>query len=122
MMSSSQSASSTYSTTDLAEPLSVVLAEPRRRYALSVLASGSGRRTAFEDLAVGVTAFERVNADDEAPDAPSEEVEVTLYHCHLPKLAEADVVEDDYDTDGHVALTETGLECADALGVGRQDD
>lgn len=121
-MSSSQSASSTYSTTDLAEPLSVVLAEPRRRYALSVLASGSGRRTAFAELAVGVTAFERVNADDEAPDAPSEEVEVTLYHCHLPKLAEADVVEVDYDTDGHVALTETGLKCADALGVGRLDD
>ena len=120
-MSSGQHASSTYSTTDLAEPLSTVLDEPRRRYALSVLASGSARRTAFEELAVGVTAFERVNGDDEAPDAPSEEVEVTLYHCHLPKLADADLIEDDYATDGHVTLTETGLECAEVLGVGRYD-
>jgi hypothetical protein len=109
----------TYSTTDLAEPLSVVLAEPRRRYALSVLASGPECRTSFEDLAIGVTAFERANADDETPDAPSEEVEVTLYHCHLPKLEEVGLVEPDYDPDGHVALTEMGLECAEALGVGR---
>jgi hypothetical protein len=97
-----------------------VLAESRRQYILSVLASGSDRRTTFEDLAIGVTAFERANADDETPDAPSEEVEVTLYHCHLPKLEEAGLVEPDYDPDGHVALTETGLECADALGVGRR--
>ena len=115
-MSSSPPAS-TYSTTELAEPLSVVLAEPRRRYALSVLASGE-RRTSFEELAVGVTAFERAN-DDRIPAAPSEEVEVTLYHCHLPKLEEAGLVEEEYDTDGDVVLTERGLECAEALGIGR---
>ena len=117
-MSSSPPAS-TYSTTELAEPLSVVLAESRRRYALSVLASGE-RRTSFEELAIGVTAFERANGDSRTPDAPSEEVEVTLYHCHLPKLEEAGLVEEEYDTDGDVVLTERGLECAEALGVGRR--
>ena len=99
-------------TTDLTEPLSVVLPEPRRRYALSALASAAGR-TSFENLAVRVTALERGGGDEVR--APSEEVEVTLYHCHLPKLAEVGLVKDDYETDGDVELTQRGFECADLL-------
>ena len=97
-----------------------MLADPRRRYALSVLAAASRRRTTFEELAVGVTAFERADEGDLA-ETPSQEVELTLYHCHLPKLAEAGLIEADYDTDGDVALSEKGRECADVLGVGRHD-
>lgn len=100
-------------TTDLAEPLSVVLREPRRKRALSTLVSEAGR-TSFEDLAVAVTAFERANGGD-APETPSEEVQVTLYHSHLPKLAEVGLLKDDYDTDGDVELTQRGFEVAAML-------
>lgn len=120
-MRSTPPASPTYSTTDLAEELSTVLADPRRKYALSVLAAGSTPAASFEELAIGVTAFERAGHDGEGPEAPSEEVEVTLYHCHLPMLEEAGLVEAGYADGDEVRLTETGLECAAALGVGRYD-
>lgn len=100
----------------MAEQLSVVLAEPRRRHVLSVLSSGRDHRSSFEELAIAVTAFERVA--DGAPDEPSSEVEISLYHCHLPKLAEVGVIRDDY-REGEVTLTRTGRECADVLGVGQ---
>lgn len=117
MMRSNPSAPSTPPTDDLAEQLSVILADPRRRRILSTLASGTRHRSSFDDLAVAVAASERVEADDGSTSASSSEVEVTLYHTHLPKLAEAGIVRDG-DLKGDVKLTETGLMCANALGVG----
>ena len=100
---------------DLAEPLSVVLSDPRRQHVLTALAARPDRSSSFDDLAVAVTAFERAGVDS-APSESSAEVAVTLHHCHLPKLADAGVIEAEFD-DGEVALTETGIECAAALGA-----
>lgn len=119
MMSTNPSQWTTRPDADLAEPLSVILSAPRRHHVLAALAARPGRSSSFDDLAVAVTAFERAGADD-APDESSSEVAVTLHHCHLPKLAEAGVVEDDYD-EGEVALTERGRECAAVLGADRFD-
>jgi len=113
MMQPNPSHSTAPTATDLAEPLSVVLSDPRRRRVLRVLASNSARRTSFDDLATAVSAFEQPQRDD-APGAAASEVEVTLYHCHLPKLAEAGLIKEGYQ-DGPVALTETGLKCARIL-------
>lgn len=118
MMSSNPTRVTARPSTDVEERLSVVFGAPRRQYALTVLASGSGRPMLLEDLAMAVTAFERLENDERVPDEPSEEVEITLYHCHLPKLAEAGLIEDDY-TDGEVELTREGVNCASILGVGQ---
>jgi hypothetical protein len=104
--------------TEMNERLSVVLGAPRRQYALSVLASGSGRPMVFEDLALAVTAFEHLERNEPVPDEPTNSVEISLYHCHLPKLAAAGLVEDDY-ADGKVELTREGVNCAAVLGVGQ---
>lgn len=120
MMSTNPSQWTTRPDTDLAEPLSVVLSNPRRHHVLTALAARPDRASSFDDLAVAVTAFERAGGGDGDPGDSSSEVAVTLHHCHLPKLAQAGVVEDGYD-EGEVALTERGVECAAALGVDRFD-
>lgn len=120
MMSSNPSRPTTRPTSDLAEPLSVVLAKQRRHHVLTALAARPGRSSSFDDLAVAVTAFDRVGRTDESPADSSSEVAVTLHHCHLPKLAEVGIIEDGYDED-EVALTERGVECAKVLRVGRVD-
>ena len=120
MMSTNPSQWTTRPDTDLAEPLSVVLADSRRRHVLTALAARPDRASSFDDLAVAVTAFERTGPDDADPGDSSSQVAVTLHHCHLPKLADVGLVEDDYD-EGEVALTERGLECAAALGVDQFD-
>ena len=120
MMSSNPSRPTIRPTTDLAEPLSVVLANPRRHHVLSALAARPGRSASFDDLVVAVTAFDRVGRTDDSPGDSSTEVAVTLHHCHLPKLAEAGIIEDGYDEE-EVALTDRGVECARALRAGRLD-
>ena len=119
MMSTNPSQWTTRADTDLAEPLSVILSDPRRHRVLTTLAARPDRSTSFDDLAVAVTTFERASGDG-TPGESSSEVAVTLHHCHLPKLAEAGVVEDGY-TEGEVALTERGVACAAALGADRFD-
>jgi hypothetical protein len=116
-MCSKRSNRSSRSTDDLAEQLSTVLADPRRRHVLSALTSRTRHRSSLDDLAATVTAFECVKADDESPNPTNAEVEVSLYHCHLPKLAEVGIVRDDY-LEEDINLTERGLNCANILGVG----
>ena len=119
MMSSNPSQWTTRPDTDLAEPISVVLSDPRRHHVVSALAARPGRSTSFDDLVVAVTTFERTGPDAD-PGESSSEVAVTLHHCHLPKLAKAGVVGQGYD-EGEVELTERGIECAAALGLDRFD-
>lgn len=119
MMRSNPSRPTTRTTTDLADPLSMILANRRRYHVLTALASGADRPSSFDDLAVAVTAFERVGRNDHPSDS-SDEVAISLHHCHLPKLADTGVLEYDRD-DGAVSLSERGVECAKALAVGRFD-
>ena len=103
-------------TTELADPLSVVLSAPRRHHALRALATGEGDGASFDDLVVAVTAFERAGRTERGPGESSSEVAIALHHCHLPKLADAGIVAEDYE-DGDVALTERGRRCARALDM-----
>ena len=119
MMRSNPSRPTIRPTTDLADPISMILADRRRRHVLTALASGADRDSSFDDLAVAVTAFERVGRSG-SPSDSSSEVAISLHHCHLPKLADAGVLEYDRDAEA-VSLTERGVECARALGVGRFD-
>jgi hypothetical protein len=119
MMSTNPSQWTTRPDTDLAEPISVVLSDPRRHHVVAALAARPGRSSTFDDLTVAVTAFERTGLDGDPGDSSSQ-VAVTLHHCHLPKLVQAGVVEPGYD-EGEVELTERGIECAAALDLDRFD-
>lgn len=88
-----------------------LLADQRRRYVLQCL-DGRSTGMALADLATDVAALER-DADprDVSPDA-IERVYVSLYHCHVPKLADGDVV--DYREERNtVSLSSETVEKAD---------
>ncbi|MDS0293053.1 DUF7344 domain-containing protein [Halogeometricum luteum] len=80
-----------------------VLSNARRRYVVDCL---RGRDSAaLAALADDVAARERRAEDDADPDA--ETVAVSLYHVHLPKLAEAGLVE--YDSERRTAALREGV-------------
>jgi len=73
-----------------------LLANDRRRHTLDVLADRDLPLT-LDEIAEAVAARE-VDATDSRP-GTLKDVKITLHHVHLPKLAEADVV--DYDPTFH---------------------
>lgn len=84
-----------------------VVTDQRRRNVLQCL-DGRDDGLALADLANDVAALEReTNRDDVAP-AFVERVYVSLYHCHVPKLAEAGVVEYRADRNVVVLANEVG--------------
>lgn len=76
-----------------------LLASPRRRVILKVLAEQSSTLT-LEELATAVATREKGSVDEEVV----ETVAVSLHHAHLPKMARVGVLTYDPDThhiDGH---------------------
>lgn len=69
-----------------------VLAHRRRRYTLECLCDGQ-TPMALADLAREVSARERGTAVPEIPDAVVKRTYRSLSHSHVPKLADADIVE-----------------------------
>lgn len=67
-----------------------VLADRERRCILECLEENDDDIAAFSDL------IERVADSEDPTDAERERIAVSLHHTHLPKLADADLVE--YDT------------------------
>lgn len=71
-----------------------VLAHRRRRYALRALRTAGGM-LALADLAMEVA---RAEAEEEGTSYSSDRarrIRITLYHNHVPKMADADIVEFD---------------------------
>lgn len=94
------------------------LADWRRRCVLRCL-QASDRPTALADVAAEVAARTSDSASAEVSEETVERVYASLYHVHVPKLADVGVV--DYDRDrATVALTDDAdrarpfLEAADA--------
>lgn len=73
----------------------VALSDPRRRYVLHILAEAEESLTLL-DLAREIVRMERDDADD-VDEEETEQVLITLYHIHVPKLADAGFVR--YNTD-----------------------
>lgn len=71
-----------------------LLADRRRRFVLACLADRTGS-TSRRELARAIAVRENESPIDEVPDEVVENVAVSLAHKHLPKLAEAGVVEYD---------------------------
>lgn len=72
------------------EPIHAVLDHPRRRHVLDVVTELDV--ATMRDLATQVTAREAGIEPHEVSEAKRREVTVSLYHIHVPKLADADVV------------------------------
>ncbi len=106
---------STNPPSEFTDQLSVVLSASRRRHILTALAASSGE-IHIEDLASAVSAYEQLEATEPDPHVSDSRIAISLYHCHLPKLARAGLVTNEYTT-GPIELTIRGKECATALGL-----
>ncbi|WP_321113007.1 DUF7344 domain-containing protein [Halorussus salinisoli] len=76
-----------------------LLAESRRRYALYALIGTQDGLADVEALADEVAMWEARTEDERITDAARQEVADELRETHLPKLAEADIVEFDARSD-----------------------
>lgn len=76
-----------------------LLVDQRRRYVLECLADHS-QAVALADLAEDVAVRENGGPITEIPGGTGREIRTLLHHHHLPKLAEAGVV--DYDRGHHL--------------------
>ena len=68
------------------------LSHARRRYLLYTLTDGNDEDS-LGDLAREIAAWERDSHPDRVADEAVERVEQSLYHAHVPKLADLDIVE-----------------------------
>jgi hypothetical protein len=92
------------------------LRSERRRRTVRLLADRPETTTTRAELA-------RTLAEDDPEGATSDAVELSLYHVHLPKLADVDAIRYDADA-GTVAITEAGRRMhrfLDGVGRGRRE-
>lgn len=83
-----------------------------RRYALYCLHRHS--TVTLPDLADEIAVWDAERPIDEIPAEEVKEVYMSLYHSHVPKLEEADLIT--YDQEGDlVSITERGLEVGASL-------
>lgn len=80
------------------------LADPVRRYVLYYLTEQESPVT-FDRLVTRVAARRADSDPDSVDDATLDEVRTTLYHVHLPKLADLGAITYE-DTPGEIALTD----------------
>ena len=71
----------------------MLLKNERRRRTLSILATDE--ETTLSDLAERIAAMENDTTPEALSSSERKRVYVSLYQCHLPKLAECDVIEFD---------------------------
>jgi hypothetical protein len=78
-----------------------------RRFTLAAL-SGRDEPMALADLAVGVAKRETGDTGQAVSKERAREIEISLYHVHVPKLEVAGLVEYDRDRNTVAARRETG--------------
>lgn len=100
--SSSTSRATTFSDETIAE----LLADRRRRYLLRALRN-AGNEVALAELAHKIAAWETEQSVADVSEATVERVHLSLYHNHVPRFADAGLVEYDADADA-AALTDDG--------------
>ncbi|NIB99222.1 hypothetical protein [Halobacterium sp. R2-5] len=87
------------------------LQHSRRRYVLHALAE-DGEQTLAE-LATGVVAWEQDKCPERVTDAEREQCRTSLYHSHVPKLADIGVL--DFETGDEILVRATSDERVQAV-------
>lgn len=97
------------------------LGHPRRRYLLHALLDGRSEQT-LDELATSITAWEQDEPREAVTAEERDRCRVALYHTHIPKLADAGIL--DYESDDDVVVRTTNTEQAQAVltGIGGEAD
>jgi hypothetical protein len=72
-----------------------LLSNKRRRYAIHYLSTTEDGVATLSDLVEQVVTWETETSPNDVPDDYQRRVEASLHHTHLPKLADANII--DYD-------------------------
>jgi hypothetical protein len=68
------------------------LSHPRRRYLLYTLVNGSSEAP-LPELAANIAGWEREKPVGEVTDEEQQDVYISLYHCHVPRLSKLGIVD-----------------------------
>lgn len=98
-----------------------VLGHPRRRYLLYALAREENEESLAE-IAARIASWERDKAVEEVTDDERRDVQVSLYHSHIPKLSAVDVLEFDESEDTIVRAQNTQQVAGVLDGAGAELD
>ena len=79
------------------QPVFEAIAHPRRRYLVYTLAEAT--EWSLEDLATKLAAWETDTAEANIATLTRQEMYTSLYHSHVPKLVDLDMIEFDADTE-----------------------
>ena len=97
------------------------LAHPRRRYLIYSLLSYT--RWTLPELATKLVAWERDVSEEAVTDFDRDEMFVSLYHVHVPKLADLAVIEYRNGEEGVIVAAENAVQVLAALeGLGASVD
>lgn len=92
------------------------LAHARRRVILSILVERQ-RPISEDDLATQIAACEQEKPLVDVTNEKQQEIQISLYHCHLPKLEDRGMIERDLDAGTVVAKTSFDFELTNLLDV-----
>jgi hypothetical protein len=79
------------------QPVFEVIAHPRRRYLVYTLSEET--EWSLDDLATKLAAWETDTSEENIATLTRQELYTSLYHSHIPKLVDLDVIEFDADTE-----------------------
>lgn len=79
------------------QPVYEALAHPRRRYLVYTLSEDT--EWSLDELATKLAAWETDTPEADIATLTHQEMYVSLYHAHVPRLVELDVIEFDADTE-----------------------
>lgn len=97
------------------------LAHPRRRYLVYSLLSDT--RWTLRELATKLVAWERDISEEAVTAFDRDEMFVSLYHAHVPKLVDFDIIEYEDGEEGVVVAAENAVQVLAALeGLGASLD
>ncbi|WP_266082012.1 DUF7344 domain-containing protein [Haladaptatus caseinilyticus] len=107
------------------QPVFEAIAHPRRRYLVYTLAEET--KWSLEDLATKLAAWETDTEEENIATLTREEMYTSLYHSHVPKLVDLDVIEFDATTETitpgpHAIQVLTALEGAGGSLDNRQEE
>ncbi|SIR92371.1 hypothetical protein SAMN05421858_4564 [Haladaptatus litoreus] len=106
------------------QPVFEAIAHPRRRYLVYTLAEAT--EWSLDDLATKLAAWETDTVETNIATLTRHEMYTSLYHSHVPKLVDLDVIEFDADTETitpgpHAVQVLTALEGAGGSLDNRQE-